>query len=250
MTIKVARLLSGRVPIITAGNVSADRYQFLSLGEAEPNLGTSALGNVLTTDTSGSRIWTNSLSISSITLTANLTAGNIVAGGFYFANGAPFTSSTFGNTQVDAYLKNYNGQLGNTVVSNNFSTGNAVITGGHADYFQIGGSAPASGAFTTLAASDIVQFTSSLHTTGLGTGAFQVTHGGASIAEDVYIGGNLYVLGNSITVNKEYVNTTEYANTIVATTITAGTIGNVGANLIGTGTYITGVSADSANISL
>jgi filamentous hemagglutinin len=180
MTIKVARLLSGRVPIVTAGNVSADRYQFLSLGEAEPNLGTSALGNVLTTDTSGSRIWTNSLSISSITLTANLTAGNIVAGGFYFANGTPFTSSSYGNASVAAYLPTYSGTIGG----------------------------------------------------------------------DITIGGNLTVAGTTTTVNNEVINTTEYVTTIKATTLNAVTIGNIGSNLVGSGTYITGVSANSANISL
>jgi len=59
MTIKNAKLLSGRVPVVTAGNVTADRYQFLNTGQAEPNLGTSANGNVLTTDIYGSRIWSN-----------------------------------------------------------------------------------------------------------------------------------------------------------------------------------------------
>ena len=44
MTIKISKLLSGRVPVVTAGNVTADRYQFLGLGQAEPNLGTSANG--------------------------------------------------------------------------------------------------------------------------------------------------------------------------------------------------------------
>jgi hypothetical protein len=69
MTIKLSRLVSGRVPVTTAANVTADRYQFIGLSSTEPNLGTSGLGNVLTTDTVGSRIWTNNLSINNIDLT-------------------------------------------------------------------------------------------------------------------------------------------------------------------------------------
>jgi hypothetical protein len=42
-----------------------------------------------------------------LTNTGNIAAGNIIAGGFYFANGTPFTSSNFGNTEVAAYLGPY-----------------------------------------------------------------------------------------------------------------------------------------------
>ena len=34
------RLLSGRVPVTSLGNLTADRYEFLALNQAEPNLGT------------------------------------------------------------------------------------------------------------------------------------------------------------------------------------------------------------------
>lgn len=44
------------------------------------------------------------LSVGSITTTANTTSGNVVASGFYFANGMPFISGGYGNTQVAAYI--------------------------------------------------------------------------------------------------------------------------------------------------
>ena len=46
----------------------------------------------------------STLSVVSLTTTANTNSGNVIASGFYFANGAPFVSSSYGNTQVAAYL--------------------------------------------------------------------------------------------------------------------------------------------------
>jgi len=39
-----------------------------------------------------------------VTTVGNITAGNVLATGFFYANGTPFTSSNYGNTQVSAYL--------------------------------------------------------------------------------------------------------------------------------------------------
>ena len=54
-----SRLVSGRVPVSNSANVTSDRYQFLDLGSAEPNLGTANVGEILIYDTSrpGSRRW-------------------------------------------------------------------------------------------------------------------------------------------------------------------------------------------------
>jgi hypothetical protein len=46
----------------------------------------------------------NTLTVGTLTTTANTTSGNVIATGFYFANGAPFVSSNYGNTQVSAYI--------------------------------------------------------------------------------------------------------------------------------------------------
>lgn len=56
----MSKLLSGKVKKIPATAVSADRYNFLELSEAEPDLGVpDANGYVLTSDTSGNRTWVN-----------------------------------------------------------------------------------------------------------------------------------------------------------------------------------------------
>jgi hypothetical protein len=53
------QLISGRVPVTTAANVAADRYQYLDLSSAEPNLGTANTGDVLIYNSSfpGGRKW-------------------------------------------------------------------------------------------------------------------------------------------------------------------------------------------------
>jgi len=55
-----SRLISGRVPVTTAANVAANRYQYLDLSSAEPNLGTGNTGDVLIYDSTfpGGRKWT------------------------------------------------------------------------------------------------------------------------------------------------------------------------------------------------
>ena len=74
-----SRLNSGRVQVTAPNAVSPSRYQFLGLDSAEPNLGTSGNGNVLTTDINGSRTWTSTLP--TLTISNNLTVyGNIYAG--------------------------------------------------------------------------------------------------------------------------------------------------------------------------
>ena len=54
-----SRLISGRVPVTSAANVAANRYQYLDLSSAEPNLGTGNTGDVLIYDSSlpGGRKW-------------------------------------------------------------------------------------------------------------------------------------------------------------------------------------------------
>ena len=70
------RLNSGRVPVTLPVNVSPTRYQFLGLDSAEPNLGVSSNGNVLTTDINGNRTWTNSLSLSTLSTSGITTVTN------------------------------------------------------------------------------------------------------------------------------------------------------------------------------
>ena len=54
----MSKILSGKVKKIPSTQVSADRYNFLSLGEAEPDLGVPVSNNyVLSSDTNGNRTW-------------------------------------------------------------------------------------------------------------------------------------------------------------------------------------------------
>ena len=68
----MTKLISGRVAKVDSANVSVDRYQFIGLSETEPDLGLPAVsGYVLSSDTSGNRIWVDSASASGIPYFAN-----------------------------------------------------------------------------------------------------------------------------------------------------------------------------------
>jgi hypothetical protein len=57
-----SRLVSGRVPTSNSANVTSDRYQFLDLSSAEPNLGAANTGDILSynSDYPGGRQWISS----------------------------------------------------------------------------------------------------------------------------------------------------------------------------------------------
>jgi len=59
------RLVSGRVATSNSANVPSDRYQYLDLSSAEPNLGTANVGDILSYDTAypGGRKWVAQSSI-------------------------------------------------------------------------------------------------------------------------------------------------------------------------------------------
>jgi hypothetical protein len=77
MAINNSKLLSGRVPVTPYSNLTSDRYQFLGLEQAEPSLGAGANNSVLTISTSNTRVWSNTLSLSSLTVTGESNLGNI-----------------------------------------------------------------------------------------------------------------------------------------------------------------------------
>ena len=67
--------------------------------------------------------------IASPTFTGNATAGNVFATGFFYANGMPFVSSSYNNSNVAAYLATalpaYTGNIG----ADHISAGNITVTG-------------------------------------------------------------------------------------------------------------------------
>jgi hypothetical protein len=90
----------------------------LGLDQAEPNLGTAANGNVLTTNIYGARTWSNSISLANLTV-VNVAANTVtVSTGLFWSNGVPFTA--YGNADVTGFLSSYTG---------NITAGNVVTTG-------------------------------------------------------------------------------------------------------------------------
>lgn len=70
------RLVSGRIPVTNAISVTADRYNFLDLSSAEPNLGVAPANNyILSYNTSapGSRTWINIGNLFSSIVYSNIT---------------------------------------------------------------------------------------------------------------------------------------------------------------------------------
>jgi hypothetical protein len=99
---------------------------------------------------------------------------------------------TNANANVAAYLPTYSGAVGGTIVSTNFSTGNAVITGGSINATTVGATTKSSGGFTTLTATGATTLTSGTESLSTATGALVVT-GGVGVSGNLWIGGNLYV---------------------------------------------------------
>ena len=86
------RLVSGRVPVSNSSNVTSDRYQWLDLSSAEPNLGTGNTGDVISYSSTapGNRQWIAQGSLNAVDplartnanaafLAANTAASNTIA---------------------------------------------------------------------------------------------------------------------------------------------------------------------------
>ena len=113
-------LTSGRVAVIPPTDVSEDRYEFLLVAEAEPNLGTAADGSVLTTNPQGQRIWVNDINLGNV-VSQSTTTGNVYTDNLFYANGSPYvTSSNIYNGRVtiadDLVLADYVPVAGTTTV--------------------------------------------------------------------------------------------------------------------------------------
>ena len=93
-----SKLLSGRVPVTPYSSLTSDRHQFLGLEQAEPSLGPGANNSVLTISTSNSRVWSNALNLSSLTVNGVSNLGNVgnvkITGG---SNGQVVTTDGSGN---------------------------------------------------------------------------------------------------------------------------------------------------------
>jgi hypothetical protein len=117
-----SRLLSGKVPVTPPTQVSSDRYNFLDPSQAEPSLGISANGAVLTTNTLGTRTWTTAPSLSNIAINSNANIAGIAINstGVFWPNGQSYGSGTvYSNANVQVLLGGYSGNIN---VSGNINT--------------------------------------------------------------------------------------------------------------------------------
>jgi len=90
MSINTTKLLSGKAPVVPYANLDSTRYQFLALGQAEPNLGPGADDSILTISTDNTRVWANSVSLSSVSVSGNITANGLISGNVISASGNIF----------------------------------------------------------------------------------------------------------------------------------------------------------------
>lgn len=140
MSINHTKLLSGRAQVVPYANLTADRYQFLALGQAEPNLGPGANNSILTISTNNTRVWSNSITLSSISVSGNITANGLISATGNVTGGNLRTSglvSATGNITGNFILGNGSQLTGIiTSVSNvvnggsnlNIATANANVT--------------------------------------------------------------------------------------------------------------------------
>lgn len=189
----------------------------------------------------------DALGANSLTIAANTTTGNIIAGGFYFANGTPFTSSNYGNTQVAAYLAPYY-----TYANANAATQATGIDSINANL----------GAYQTYANANAAVQATGIDSINANLGAYQTyanvnaaaqagyistlqTQVYSNVNTAAYLAGNITV-GNILTNGYYYANGTPYGITVfdegipVANAIT-------GINFVGTPVIAT---ADGSNVTI
>ena len=211
--------------------------------------------------------------------TGNVAGNNfIVTTGIFYSNGTPFVSSSYGNSNVAAYmpgfLSTYQGNIGatrtgnittgniyanNGIFNGNITVGNLRVTG-VTNYANV-----TSSVTTTLLANANVASTNT--TTGT-----IISYGGVGIVGDVNIGGNLnanlgvVAVGGNITTNSNVISgqgvyapqyfwangevfqTSVYSNANVTAYLAAGTDPTINAIYANVGTLYLGNISTNANI--
>jgi hypothetical protein len=139
MAINRSRLLSGRVPTTGYANLSASRYDFLGLSQAEPNLSYGTANSVLTLGVSNARVWANSLVLNTINcnvITSNAfigPTGNLSVGNLLISNTTITTTLAEGNitlTSTGNQLVQVSGNTGIVIpYGNTFQRPGTPLTG-------------------------------------------------------------------------------------------------------------------------
>jgi sRNA-binding regulator protein Hfq len=268
MSINTTKLLSGRVPVVPYANLSATRYEFLAVGEAEPNLGAGADNSILTISTNNTRVWSNSITLSSVSVSGNITGGNLLTGGLISATGnvlggniktSGLVSAT-GNVSGNFILGNGSQLTGIiTSVSNvvnggsnlNIATANANVTVSVSTIGNVAVFAPTGASILgNVAVSAAISATGNIYTAGYFVGTFA-----GNISGNLTVpGSNTQVLYNNsgnagastgFTFNQATNAMSVSGNTFSGNILTSGLVsatGNVTGNyILGNGSQLTGV---------
>jgi hypothetical protein len=268
MSINTTKLLSGRSPVVSYANLSTTRYEFLALGEAEPNLGAGDNNSILTISTNNTRVWSNSITLSSVSVSGNITGGNLLSGGLISVTGNVSGGNVITGGVVSA-TGNVTGNfiLGNgsqltgiiTSVSNvvngdsnlNIATANANVTISVSTVGNVAVFTPTGASILgNVAVSNTISATGNITTAGYFIGTFAGNISGNLTAP----GANTEVLYNNsgnagassgFTFNQATNAMSVSGNTFSGNILTAGLIsatGNVTGNFIlGNGSQLTGV---------
>jgi hypothetical protein len=236
----------------TTATLNATTGNITTLGAGTTTTATlnATTGNITTLDT-----------VTTTSATLNATTGNITTLGAGTTTTATLNATT-GNittlgagTTTSAVLNTTTGNItsgrATHFVATNFSSGNAVITGGSVNNSAIGNTTPSTGAFTTLSASGATTFTNATQSDNSSTGAVVVTGGlgvGANlnVAGNVTITGNLLVLGNTTTLNVETLNVEDLNITVAANATSGAEANGAGLTVAGANATLTYLNADDS----
>ena len=138
----------------------------------------------------GANAGVTSQATNSIILNANGTVLNSSTSGFFVDPIRNIDTGQF--LQYDLVTKEIS--YGNSISVGNVSTSNAVISGGYADSFTLGGNIAANANVNYFTVNGITTFANTTNSEPyvMGSGAVYIA-GGVSIAKDLWMGGNLYV---------------------------------------------------------
>jgi hypothetical protein len=197
--------ISGNAQTLNIGNLNATTAEIFggNIVDVDIHAFTSFIGNVITPNiavtggqlTGLSRVSTTLLNTSN----AQITGGSVTG----LTNLSTFGLSASSATITGGTITNVSGQA-DTFTVTNFSSGNAVITGGSMDSVTIGNASPSHAHFTQLFAETFtsnanVVINSATPLISPTDAALTVPNGGAAFGGNTYVGGTLNVGAASLT---------------------------------------------------
>ncbi len=267
----ISNLLSNRVRVVSPKKVSADRYQFLDVSQAEPNLGVpnfsaslSGSPAIVVSDDQGNRGFVRSLDLDRVvgTFTGSFSGSADLSGSFsgsFFGDGAglfnlPQATKLSSGSVTASVAPNFGFTVlsiesGSTFTGSLFVSGNVVIPSG-SGYFSGSGE----GLFNIpLSALNIESLVSSRIASGSATASispnlglrvntgvtindFLIVTGSTNLKSNTNIEGNLDVTNNTFIHGDLYVDDSIYAQQLFVSYISSSVIYSSGSNTFGDST--------------